>query len=250
MTHRLVADVGNSRIKWGWCEGNALRASAALTADDPAAWQHQLAEWRLDGTLKWLIAGVHPPRRDALADWLRRRGDTVTVLDDWRQVPVRTRVEQPGRVGIDRLLQAVAANSRTGHAVPAALVGAGTAITVDWVDQTGAFCGGAILPGLHLMTRCLHEHTALLPLVELPEAAPTPPGATTEAAVQVGIFWAAAGGIEMLVRQMAQRAGAARYEVFLTGGDGPLLAPVLDPSYHLWPQMTLEGLRISAESLW
>ena len=37
-------------------------------------------------------------------------------------------------------------------------------------------------------------------------------------------------------------------EVFLTGGNGAILARTLDRSYHLWPQMTLEGVRLAATS--
>ncbi|MEK7734665.1 MAG: type III pantothenate kinase, partial [Pseudomonadota bacterium] len=50
------------------------------------------------------------------------------------------------------------------------LVDAGSAVTVDYVDQDGAFCGGAILPGLRLMAKALHDYTALLPLIEVEDA--------------------------------------------------------------------------------
>ena len=38
---------------------------------------------------------------------------------------------------------------------------------MDWLDEGGAFCGGAILPGLRLMALALHDYTALLPQIEL-----------------------------------------------------------------------------------
>ena len=58
------------------------------------------------------------------------------------------------------------------------------------------------------------------------------------------IFWAVAGGVRALIEQLAARAGA-RPDVFLTGGDGPLLHPALGPDVQLWPAMTLEGIRLS-----
>jgi hypothetical protein len=36
--------------------------------------------------------------------------------------------------------------------------------------------------------------------------------------------------------------------LFLTGGDASLLLPALDSTIQLWPEMTLEGIRLSAES--
>jgi hypothetical protein len=35
----------------------------------------------------------------------------------------------------------------------------------------------------------------------------------------------------------------------LTGGDAALLAAGLESSVHVWPEMTLEGIRLAAENL-
>ena len=51
----------------------------------------------------------------------------------------------------------------------------GTAITVDLVSADGAFLGGAILPGIAMSARALHEFTDLLPLVDMAELAAPPP---------------------------------------------------------------------------
>ncbi len=128
---------------------------------------------------------------------------------------------------------------------------AGSAVTVDLVDASGAFAGGAIVPGLRLMAKALHEYTALLPLVDppMPEGGATPPlpGTTTTSAIEAGIFWALSGGVEAILREYRRLCGCS-VEVFLTGGDGPLLSAVL-PDAHLWPAMTLEGIRLSAEAM-
>jgi pantothenate kinase type III len=77
--------------------------------------------------------------------------------------------------------------------------------------------------------------------------------------MQAGVFWAVAGGIKALVRQLASQADTlvdpsntgpppGPPALFLTGGDARLLAPVMDTSMTLWPEMTLEGIRLSAEA--
>src|SRR5205085_11851847 len=98
-------------------------------------------------------------------DWIRQRGDAVAVLESWRQLPLEVKVEQPERVGIDRLLNFVALRSRTVRAVSMVVIDAGSAVTVDWVDEQGTFRGGAIFPGLRLMAMALHRYTAALPEV-------------------------------------------------------------------------------------
>jgi type III pantothenate kinase len=255
----LVVDVGNTRIKWGRCGGQGISASASLPADDPAAWQARLDEWKISGPVAWAVTGVHPGRRDALVAWLRQRGDAVWVLDNWQQLPLRVLLANPERVGIDRLLNAVAARSRVFRTAPVLFIDAGSAVTVDLLDETHAFRGGAIFPGLRLMAQALHDHTALLPLVEVKETNPLLPGTDTPAAIEAGVFWAVAGGIKALVRRLAGRArslsdpyrsGAPPEPpvVFLTGGDAPLLEPVMDTDITCWPEMTLEGIRLSAEA--
>jgi type III pantothenate kinase len=250
MTPTVVADVGNSRIKWGWFTVEQFVDSASLPPDDPAAWQAQLGHWGLTDPVPWAVSGSHPPRRDRLVEWLRQRGDRVEVLADCGQLPLQARVAEPGRVGLDRLFNAVAANSRVQREASRIIIDAGTAVTVDWVDEEGAFRGGSIFPGMRLMGKALNDYTALLPLVEVRGANPELPGTSTVSAIEAGIYWAVAGGVKALVRQLAGRAGDARHpEVFLTGGDASLLAPVMDVGVHFWPHMTLEGIRLSAEAL-
>jgi type III pantothenate kinase len=250
MTPVLVVDVGNSRIKWGRCLDRRIAECASLAPADAGSWQRTLEQWGLSGRLTWAVSGVQPARQQGLIEWLRRRGDEVTVLTSAQQLPLRVALDAPDRVGIDRLLDAVAAVHRIGPGGAAVIVDAGTAVTVDCVDRSGAFCGGAILPGFRLMAQALHEHTALLPLIDIRRAQPPLPGDCTPAAMEAGIYWAVAGGVQALVRGFsANHSGSGSTRVFLTGGDGPLLAPALEGEIISWPEMTLEGIRISAEAL-
>ena len=101
------------------------------------------------------------------------------------------------------------------------------------------------MPGLRLMAKSLHDYTALLPLIELPRTVPPFPGVATPAAMEVGIFWAVAGGILGLIDVYRRQAGVEP-AIFLTGGDTHLLAPAL-PGAIAWPTMTLEGILLSQE---
>src|SRR5439155_7216380 len=149
---------------------------------------------------------------------------------------------------------AVAAKNRVQRKVSIIIIDAGSAVTVDWVDDDGAFRGGAIFPGLQLMAKALHDYTAALPLVQIrtdpPSMWPSLPSTFTDSAIKGGIFWAVAGGIKAVTRQLMANANALRHHViYLTGGDAKMLATVLDAEVELWPSMTLEGIRIAAEAL-
>ena len=239
MSGPIVVDVGNTRIKWGLCSSEQVWSVAAL-ADDPDAWLMQWHAWKLQRDQEWIVSGVHPARRDRLVTWLKEHSDSVHVLTSNEQLPIEVEVEQPEKVGMDRLLNGVAANRRRQENVAAILIDAGSAVTVDYLDGSGVFRGGAIFPGFRLMAQALHDHTALLPVVEIDEAA-TLPGRSTIQAIQAGVYHAVLGGIEHLINAYQHRHPTA-FEVFLTGGDAQHLAAKLHHPVHLWPEMTLEGI--------
>jgi type III pantothenate kinase len=237
MSARLVADIGNTRIKWGLCLPDFLQI-AALSPDDPAAWAEQLRTWQIGASAEWAVAGVHPTRRDRLAAWLRETGASVRVISDYRELPIRLDVDEPERVGIDRLLNAVAAAARIATGTAAIVIDAGSAVTVDLVDAGGTFRGGSIFPGLRLMARALHQFTAQLPLVEDFDPHDLP-GRETTAAIRVGVFHAVCGGIDRLVEQLA-KPGA---RIFLAGGSLELAAALRCQPEVVGPALTLEGIR-------
>jgi type III pantothenate kinase len=244
----IVVDVGNTRIKWGHCGCQpTVDEVVALQPDDPDAWERQLERWHSGTTGNWILAGVHPQRRDAFAQWLRQRGASVQVIDSYRQLPLAVKVDAPDKVGLDRLFNAVAANLRRPKRSAAVVVDAGSAVTVDVVDPQGAFRGGAIFPGVRLMAKALHDYTAQLPLVAIDRAEP-PPGTSTAQAIRVGVLHALQGGVARLLAAYSSQYTDGMI-VYLTGGDASLLAdarPGFGEPCVAWPEMTLEGIRHSA----
>jgi type III pantothenate kinase len=244
----VVVDVGNTRIKWGLCQAGKITSVASLGSACSDEWQTQINSWRLASNSAWVLTGVQPSRREALKDWLLSHGFQVSILKDWTQLPIPVALSQPERVGIDRLLDAVAARSRQVEGQPAVIVDAGTAVTVDWLDAAGSFQGGAIFPGLRLMAESLHNYTALLPKVEISAREPPLPGRDTRSAMEAGIFWSVVGGVDLIIDRLA-RFQQAETDVFVTGGYGERLSPFISRPHKLWPEMTLEGVRLAAEAL-
>jgi len=244
----LVADVGNTRIKFGLCSEDGLRRTGAAPLDDPAAWSALLEKWAVTPAAAWTLAGTQPACRERLADWLRQRGDSVRIFDDYRQLPIRVQVDFPEKVGIDRLLNAVAAMARVPRGIPIVIIDAGSAVTVDLVDGDGVFRGGAILPGFRLMAKSLNDYTASLPLIDhFTQTQPPLPGTNTVAAITAGISYAIQGGIDRMVKKLTEEFGELR--IMVAGGDSKLLVEL-----ECWPDqagayLTLEGIRIAARSL-
>ena len=255
----IAVDVGNSRIKLG-----LFRQTVAAGLPEPEATLHltgrlpefdQLDAW-LAATgsgdpLRWHLGSVNRPAASRLIDWLRdHRPDDEIMLLTSGDLPLAVNLPRPDMVGVDRLLDALAANRLRTPGRPAVVVDAGSAITVDLVDASGAFLGGAILPGIAMSARALHEFTDLLPLIDMTELAEPPPalGTATVAAMRSGLFWGAVGAVRQLVEQFTgghhvPMVGDA--EVFLTGGAGPVVAELMGTAARYVPHLTLAGIALA-----
>ena len=253
----IAVDVGNNRTKLGLfpeAPGSAFpEPSQTLTIGSPEAHLDQIGSW-IDagpcGTLSWWIASVNRPAVTRLGDWLQenRPAEPVTMLAAGH-LPLEVAVERPDVVGVDRLLDALAANRLRRPGRPAIVVDVGTAITVDLVSAHGAFLGGAILPGLAMSARAMHAFTDLLPLIDASElAAPPPPlGTATVPAMHAGLFWGAVGAIRELTARLVPSPADAP-DVFLTGGAGPAVAELLGPNARHIPHLTLAGIALAASA--
>ncbi len=253
----IAVDVGNQRIKCGWFrEANATlpEPEGTITVDHSSEDLDRLAAFA-DGMggepFAWWIGSVHRRAATRLIDWIRRHrpGDQVRLLAAG-DLPLRVAVPRPDMVGIDRLLDAVAVNQLRSPGRAAVVVDVGTAITVDYVSEEGVFLGGAILPGIAISARALHEFTDLLPLIAMSELAAAPPalGDSTESAMRAGLFWGAVGAIRQLVGEMA-KGRREQAEVFLTGGAGPVVAGLLGPTARHVSHLTLAGIALAARNI-
>jgi type III pantothenate kinase len=149
---------------------------------------------------------------------------------------------QPRRLGVDRWAAMIGARTESKSAL--CVVDAGTALTIDAVDRKGQHLGGQIIPGLHIMTKSLKDHTNG---VDKFGKRPTDPGtgmalfaASTGRAVQTGALNAISGAIERAVRIL--RTEGYRPVIILTGGGASRILKQLDGKVIHRPHLVLQGL--------
>lgn len=242
----LVLNVGNSRLGIGVFTEGELMHSTRLPHDRRADWPGILADaWhRLEGTEAPIIAGasVNPPLLEAIEHAaVQATGQPVQWIGRDIDVPIKVLTEQPEQTGIDRILNVAAAYEQLQKAC--IVVDAGTALTVDCCDDSGAFIGGAIAPGARLMLNSLHQHAAKLPLVEL--AAPAGLlGQNTQQAILHGVFTGMRGMVKELVESYAMQLGRWP-EVIATGGDATTLFANWELIHAISPDLTLYGIALA-----
>jgi type III pantothenate kinase len=241
---RLVADLGNSRLKWGRLgRDGGLDEVIALPIDDPGAWSAALDRLAPEGeATSWAISSVNPPLAERLEAFLRDRG--VADLRWFRSaadVPIRHALDRAETAGADRAWAVSAAVGLQPPGRAGLVVSCGTAITVERVSADGVWQGGAIAPGWSLSARALHVGTAQLPWIGLAEAPPAW-GRSTAPALAAGLFWGAVGAVRELLTRQAEGLHPTPWLVW-TGGDAPSLSRWIDwPEAQLVPDLVLIGL--------
>ncbi|WP_420428206.1 type III pantothenate kinase [Algiphilus sp.] len=223
-------DIGNTRLKW------RLRGSDAVTycmhGGDPATALAQMLSHTQGALYVAHVFGAD------VEEALR----AAAVTGGAREIRfARTKAEhdglrlayaQPQRMGVDRFL-AMAALWRERRAGFIA-VSAGTALTVDIVDDRGQHLGGFIAPGLHAMRTAVLDRTQFPHVFDAP--AHDQPGTDTESCVAEAALAAALGLLERVQTRH-------RLPGFVGGGDATTLQPFLaSDAWTLREHLVLEGL--------
>lgn len=252
----IVVDAGNTNTKIGVFDaappvaGELPRCILVNVVDAGSEILTSDLRTRVGETASGIIAGSNPEGVERIrsgwpADWSAPR-----VIEQRAELPIEIDVDFPEKVGIDRLLAAVGANQLSEPGQPAIVIDSGTATTVDFVNADGVFGGGAILPGLELGARALHEYTARLPRIAVSNDIEPPPaiGRNTEAAITAGLYWGQVGAVQELMRRMMHVADHRHPLLLLTGGAAPLLHPHLPSIVRHEPHLVLQGLALTALS--
>jgi len=254
----IVVDAGNTRVKFAWMElpkaGGVPKSLGfvAIAVGQPLP-VDTLKEWiRMGQPTRIVVDGSNPPEVErVLREW-PRAGVRPSRLPDRNCLPLVIDVDFPEKVGIDRLLNAMAANARRKPGQLAIVVDSGTATTVDLVDGTGVFRGGAILPGFEMGAKALNQYTALLPLIQhhrLHDRIPSAIGRNTPEALESGLYWGHVGAVRQLIESILNESTPSTASpdplVLLTGGAAPVLRPHL-PEAQWEAALCLQGLVIAA----
>jgi len=242
----LAISIGNTRAHFGAFVDDELDDTAAAEVDKGEAELERLAG-KIAGrpNAMCLVGSVHPAAAQRIASLAERHfPDTVYHVEKDVPIAIGRQLDPEAIVGDDRLLNAAAAYDVTKQAC--AIVDAGTAVTVDFVDGAGTYHGGAILPGMAMMLQSLARGGAQLPEVawDRPQEAI---GHNTQEAVRSGIFHGLRGAVRELVETFAESTSGYPL-VVATGGDAETLFDDYPLVERIVPDLTLQGIAVTARS--
>ncbi len=250
----LTVDVGNTNVSLAVFDGPRrlafwrLSTDRRRTADEYRPLLTQLLGLiglQPDGLDGVVVASVVPPVLSALVDAFRQMGVPAQVLTGERDFGIPVRYDPPTTVGADRLANAIAVQALYGQ--PAIIADLGTATTIDVLDRSGAYVGGAIAPGFEASMEGLFSTAFQLPRLDLGPP-PAAIGRNTVDSIRSGGLFGWAGLVDGLIaRFRAELEGGPH--VVATGGLAPLVAPYCREVQVVNEELTLEGLRLAHERL-
>lgn len=241
----LVVNIGNTNINLGLFENEALSSHFCI---ETGKFHCDNEEAKKAGDKIFsnkihdiVIASVNPDAEALFCKWLKNRSTKIPLrvgVDIQPKIPIK--VKRPERVGIDRIVNAIAAYRILNKDL--IIVDAGTAITFDVVSAKGEYLGGVIAPGLKICANALHTQTALLPLVKAVKPDKVI-GTDTEEAMVSGLYWGCVGAVKVILERIFDELGC-KPTVFATGGDAALIEGSVEYIDKVIPYLTLDGIRI------
>jgi len=252
----LATDIGNSSINIGFFEGAGLLETLRIPThpkrtDD--VYKNKILDFLSKNHMEIaprgaIISSVVPDLTEKVYNAVRDLGPRhPIVVSASLPTGLSFGVEKPEEIGSDRIANMVAASEIFGS--PVIVVDFGTATTISALKDR-KFLGGAILPGITLMSSSLRKGTAKLPLVSTFSENPDIPlramGKNTIMNILSGIIYGTAGAVERLIWEMEQ-GESCRFKVVITGGNSFIMRSFLSREISVDPDLTLKGLRFIFE---
>jgi type III pantothenate kinase len=229
----LVLDVGNTRIKYGYFENQALKNSGICDDWTAAQWN---AFHKSNPFAKILIGAVGPTSKRLLAKL--PKSCHIHYIDASTKYPFTTAYNSIQDLGVDRRA-ALAGALLTHPKSPVFIIDAGSCITYDYISADGHHHGGAISPGRAMRYKAMHLFTTKLPLFEPQGSAPLA-GTTTEGSMQAGAEMGIVAEVQAQIDAFSRVYG--NFTIILTGGDADFLIKKIKNTIFADADIVLKGL--------
>jgi type III pantothenate kinase len=235
----LCLDFGNTRLKYAIFLDNRMQEVSILENDGPALVRDLLARYSPQKTILSSVVN-HPPEIEEIL----AAGSQFHKLSHLTKVPFTVPVGKPETMGADRLALAAAA-VRFYPGKNNLVIGLGTAITYNFINQYAQFLGGGISPGMEMRFKSLRDYTAKLPLVKKDWNFPLV-GYDTRTNILSGVILGMAKEIDGTIDAYMERYG--NFNVVLTGGDSAYFAGHLKNRIFADPDFLYKGLYALSET--
>lgn len=251
----LALDVGNTLIKIGVFRNGKIIEHFQLVTNrertpDELGLQlralvagAQLSPENLDGVI---ISSVVPHLNERLDQAFKRHLRLDPHFFDYRWGLLRLEVDEPSKVGNDRLADSLAGFTLYGG--PLLVLNFGTATTFNLISKEGVYLGGAIAPQMETSAHALFQRAAQLYEIQL--AYPKNViGKNTAEHIRAGFVMGFIDLVSGLIRRYKLEIKESTLKAIATGGLGEFFAKHTPEISEYDPYLTLKGLAIAWEKM-
>ena len=206
----LCFDFGNTRLKVAVFENDIFTEEIVLPNDEIFTIERLITIYKPEKTILSSVINHNPGLENFLA--AKTKFHKISHLT---KANFTTSVGKPETIGADRLALSAAAvyyypNKNN------LVIGMGTCITYNFINQYHQFIGGSISPGMEMRFKAMQVFTAKLPLVQAEWNFPLI-GYDTKTNMQSGVIAGIAYEMDGFITDYAEKYG--NFNVVLTGGD-------------------------------
>jgi len=234
----LIIDIGNTSIKFAVFDQNDRILDFVRSSSQDVS--KHLLDLLEKYAIKYAIisqVGKAIPEMETL---LAENHISFWYVSTQLKLPFEIGYKSPGSLGADRLALVAGAVKRQKNKNQL-IIDAGTCVTYDFIDHNNIYRGGAISPGIQLRYKSLHDYTAKLPLLKVPDEKIEWIGVDTKSSIHSGVVMGLVNEIEGFIVKYN-----LKYEdltVYLTGGEQKLLDRYIKNKIFVGSKfLLLEGL--------
>jgi type III pantothenate kinase len=250
MMNIIAIDIGNTNIAIGlfldgreeFIESIPGLSEAELTRCLESAWQkiplvEGSKENKRDGVI--VVSSVKPAWTEEIRQIAEEHlNEEIHIIGQDIPLPMSVWVDEPDKVGTDRVISAAAAYAVVEDAVVVADFG--TAVTIDLVDQNGVFLGGVICPGFEISAQALQNNTAQLPNIKVTKPS-APYGKNTVDAINCGLYYSIVGALQEIIRRYAEELGRWP-QTIITGSGAKTIQTDCEFIDNYVPNLVVKGI--------
>ena len=230
--------VGNSQ---GW-QGYRFTTRKTVTSDELLMMFKTIIDNPLikEGLIEGaIICSVVPEITNSVSEATSRfiSKDVLTVGPGVK-TGLKVNIDNPKELGPDRIANSIGGYSKASSEV--IVVDLGTATTFDIVNTKKEYLGGSIAPGIKISLDALTSKTSSLKSVEL-ETPKNVIGKNTYEAIQSGLILGHTSMIDSMIEKIILESGL-KPKIFITGGLGKVIQPLLNIKSKYEEDLTLDGL--------
>jgi len=238
MMTTLCFDFGNTRLKAALFVNKELKEEIFLQDDKEETISLLLQQYQPEKTILSSVINHSPSIEELL-----KAQTQFHKISSLTQINFTTPVGKPDTIGADRL----ALMSAAVHFYPGRnnlIIGLGSCITYNFINQYHQFLGGSITPGMDMRFKSMHDYTAKLPLVTVDWNFPLI-GYDTKTNLQSGVLVGITSEIEGFIQKYAEK--YSNFNVVLTGGNSAYFASQLKYKIFADQHFLFKGLYALSE---